>query len=174
MKACIKLLIALILSTTTTFSTEYRYILNDYCIEKLYSGAYVFFKNTKIQVLKDSRGIILRYKFANSLDEFINPSFRIYKLIENFLAKIENPAIIEVHVKNIPDDKSTNLKKWEISTIIANDIEAFISKPLGEIEQNRVNSIGYGEFLPENNTPFNGSNNLNRVDIIILCNVIGE
>lgn len=174
MKTCINLLIALILSINVTFSAEYRYIHNDHCIEKLYSAAHIFFTDTKIQVLKDSRGIILRYNFTNSLEELISPNIKIYKLIEKFLAKIENPAIIEVHVKNIPDDKLTNLKKWEISTIIANDIEAFISKPLGVIEQNRVNSIGYGEFLPENNTPFNGSNNLNRVDIIILCNVIGE
>jgi hypothetical protein len=166
-KTCINLLIALILSINVTFSAEYRYILNDHCIEKLYSAAHIFFTDTKIQVLKDARGIILRYNFTNSLEELISPNIKIYKLIEKFLAKIENPAIIEVHVENFPENKSTNLKKWEISTILANNIESIITKPVGTLEQSRINSIGYGEFLPAKNTPYNGGFVCIIIDIIL-------
>ena len=90
------------------------------------------------------------------------------------MAKIENPAIIEVHIVDFPEEKISNLKKWEFSTVFANNIEAIITKPAGIIDQNKINSIGYGEFLPEKNTPNNGGKNTNRVDIIILCNISGE
>ena len=90
------------------------------------------------------------------------------------MAKIENPAIIEVHIENFPKKEGLNLKKWEISTIMANEIEAIITLPVGSVKQEQINSIGYGEFLPAKNTPNNGGENLNRIDIIILCNIIGE
>ena len=90
------------------------------------------------------------------------------------MAKIENPAIIEVHTSDFPSGEVVNLKKWEFSTIFANNIEAIITLPKGSINQNRINSIGYGEFLPQKNTSNNGGKNTNRVDIIILCNVSGE
>ena len=79
-----------------------------------------------------------------------------------------------MHVSNFPSDKVFDLKKWEISTMMANNIEAIITKPAGRVEQSRVNSIGYGEFLPVKNTPNNGGKFLNRVDIMILCNIGGE
>ena len=96
------------------------------------------------------------------------------KKIEYFLAKIENPAIIEVHTGDFSEEKLLNIKKWEYSTIIANDIEAIITEPRGSIPQKRINSVGYGEFLPAKNTPNNGGNYLNRIDIIVLCNISGE
>lgn len=57
---------------------------------------------------------------------------------------------------------------------MANNIEAIITKPFGTVEQNKINSIGYGEFLPAKNTSNNGGENSCRVDIIILCNIGGE
>ena len=99
---------------------------------------------------------------------------KVFQEIEYFLAKIENPAIIEVHIRDFPQEEILKLKKWEISTIMANNIEALVTKPIGTIDQNRINSIGYGEFLPAKNTPNNGGKSSNRVDIIILCNITGE
>ena len=96
------------------------------------------------------------------------------KNIEKFLAKIENPAIIEVHTGNFSEKTHSRLKKWELSTMLANDIEAVITKPFGSIPQKRINSVGYGEFLPAKNTPNNGGKYLNRIDIIVLCNISGE
>ena len=57
---------------------------------------------------------------------------------------------------------------------MANKIEAIITKPKGVVSQDRINSIGYGEFLPAKNTSNNGGKNSNRIDIIILCNISGE
>lgn len=175
MKAFFKiLLIFLSLCPCNIFAKEYLYILNDKCINELYNLAEIYFKNTTITPIKDSRGIILRLNFENSPTEFYNVNNDAYKRIEYFLAKIQNPAIIEVHIVNLPEGESQNLKKWEVSTIMANNIEAIITEPAGTIAQNRINSIGYGEFLPAKNTSNNGGKNSNRVDIIILCNVSGE
>ena len=158
----------------TTLATEYLYILNDKCINELYQKAKKHFENSEIIAIKDSRGIILRLYFDDPISEYKNSSINTYKKIEYFLAKIENPAIIEVHTSYFPIKKSKSLKNWEISTIIANKIESIITVPLGTINQNRINSVGYGEFLPAKNTPNNGGKNFNRVDIIILCNITGE
>lgn len=157
-----------------TFAAEYLYILDDKCINDLFFEAEKFFKDTEIRPIRDSRGLILRFEVMNILDEYLDLSIESYKKIEYFLAKIENPAIIEVHIGNFPDGELGKLKKWEVSTIMANNIEAVITKPFGTIEQNRINSIGYGEFLPAKNPPNNGGKDSNRVDIIILCSITGE
>ena len=156
------------------FAAEYVYILNDKCINDLYYSAKVYFQGTEITPIRDSRGIILRIEIEDFMQEFYNLNTSSYKNIEKFLAKIENPAIIEVHTGDFPNEEGLSLKKWEVSTIMANNIEAVITKPAGTIEQNRINSIGYGEFLPAKNTPNNGGKSSNRVDIIILCNINGE
>ena len=137
----------------------------------MFSQAKAFFEQSNILPIKDSRGIILRYFFENAIEEYRQPNIEVYKKLEKFLAKIENPAIIEVHTG---DFSSENLKNWEISTIIANNIEAIITKPYGSVDQNKINSVGYGEFLPAKNTSNNGGKYLNRVDIIVLCNISGE
>ena len=66
-----------------------------------------------------------------------------------------------------------NLKNWEISAVIAGNIEKALFDENNTLKS-RIHSVGYGEFLPENNTPNNGGKLLNRVDIIILCNISGE
>ncbi len=173
MKNLLKILFILLLIQNKIYTAEYIYILNDKCINDLWERASFEFKSSPINVLKDSRGIILRYEFEDPIQEFYNYNFEAYKKVEYFLAKIENPAIIEVHTETFPNKRFKNIKKWEISTIMANNIEAIITKPYGNIEQNRINSIGYGEFLPAN-TSNNGGKKANRVDIIILCNIGGE
>ena len=174
MKVFVRILILIILIPCKVFSAEYLYILDDKCITDLYSEAETFFRSTDVKTIKDSRGLILRYEFEDPIYEYYNLNLVMFRKIEYFLAKIENPAIIEVHVGTFLKNKSFNLKKWEISTIIANKIEAIITLPVGSIKQNRINSIGYGEFLPAKNTPNNGGKNSNRVDIIILCSISGE
>ena len=164
----------LILIPCNIIAAEFVYILNDKCIEDLFQNASTFFFNTGISTVKDSRGIILRYFFEDPIVEYYRPNIKKYRLIEDFLVKIENPAIIEVHINNFPSRNFANLKKWEFSTIMSNYIEDIITKPKGNIEQERINSIGYGEFLPAKNTSNNGGKILNRIDIIILCNISGE
>lgn len=180
MRAYIKIIIVLIFLITPckSLATEYLYILNDKCINELYEKANSTLPTREIDVIKDSRGIILRTYFSNLNDEYFKITEKtIQKLnyIKNFLAKIENSAIIEVHTTaNNNDNINKTLRNWEVSTVIANNIEAIITKPYGEIDQNRINSVGYGEFLPAENTPYNGGKDANRIDIIILCNVSGE
>ena len=53
------------------------------------------------------------------------------------------------------------------------EIEEILLKK-GRISHNQLKSVGYGEFLPSKNTPYNGGKNEGRVDIILLCNINGE
>jgi hypothetical protein len=42
------------------------------------------------------------------------------------------------------------------------------------ITYDRIKSVGYGDYLPKKNTPYNGVNKGVSIDIIILCNISGE
>ena len=171
MKQIIVTLFSIVITTTcVSEAQEFLYILNDNCINKLYTTAEEHFKHSTIKVIRDARGVILREEFLDNREDL----YTKMKNIEKFLAKIENPAIIEVHTERFQKENDYFLKNWEISTIIANKIEAIITKPYGIINQDRINSVGYGEFLPAKNTSNNGGNFSNRVDIIVLCNVSGE
>ena len=174
MKNLVKFFILLIFVSCSAFAAEYLYILDDKCIRDLFFEAEKHFLNTAVEPIKDSRGLILRYLFDDPLQEYLIPNTEVYKKIENFLAKMENPVIIEVHTGEFPNGELANIKKWEFSTIMANAVEVIISEPAGVIERDRINSIWYGEFLPAKNTSNNGGKNTNRIDIIILCNIIGE
>ena len=177
-KIIIILILILILYSKDCYAQEFLYILNDDCIDFLYSDAVKYFKKfSNFEVLKDPRGILLRFRIENPCTEFNRISTTTYKNIlaaEYFLAKIKNPAIIEVHTGKASCREQTNLKNWELSTVIANNIESIVLTPAGMLSRKRISSVGYGEFLPPKNTPNNGSKYLNRVDIIILCNVSGE
>lgn len=152
-----------------------KFILQDECINILYEPAISFFSNSNICVLRDSRGIILRFGLENPQDEHVQLSaltMTNISMIEDFLAKIKNPVIIEVHTAKNGFTNVSAEKKWEISAVIAGKLEQAMC--CGEVSNGRIHSVGYGEFLPENNTSYNGGKLLNRVDIIILCNVSGE
>ena len=130
-----------------------------------------------ISVIRDTRGILLRFELANPIEEYSHISYKTYVntiKIKDFLAKIENPVIIEVHTEVVPKNFGINLKNWELSTVIANNIESVILSTFDINNRDRIKSVGYGEFLPTKNTPNNGGNYSNRVDIIILCNISGE
>ena len=170
------LFILFICSINYAFCEDTKFILHDKCINILYRPAVVYFNNSGISVYRDSRGIILRFELEDVTEEYSNFSeSTIKKLIkiQDFLAKIKNPAIIEVHIANILSENHGNLKKWEISAVIAGNIGQVLNTT--NIQTNRqIFAVGYGEFLPVNNTSNNGGKNFNRVDIIILCNVNGE
>ena len=163
--------IIFLLTTCNYISAEENfYISSNKCINDLYSVAISTFSGTNIKVLRDPRGIVLRYQiFTDNYSHYKN-----LKVIEYFLAKIENPAIIEVHTEKKQGKESGNLKNWEFSTILANEIESSLISQNSKISRKRIKSVGYGEFLPIKNTPNNGGNYTNRIDIIILCNISGE
>ena len=91
--------------------------------------------------------------------------------IEYFLAKIKNPVIIEVHTAK---NSSKGIKSWELSTLIANELEKLLTERNPLLNKERVRSVGFGEFLPIKNTSNNGGNYSNRIDIMILCDISGE
>ena len=153
------------------------YILNDSCINVLFSQANDSVKSSEIEILRDSKGIVLRIFIDNPEKEYNVLSQKICKnltIIKDFLAKIENAVIIEVHTKvaKLPDEGK--IKNWELSTVIANRVEQEILKSNSNMDVSQIKSVGYGEFLPAKNTPYNGGNISNRIDIIILCNITGE
>ena len=158
-------------------SEDFRYIFNDKCIKELYINAVRTIHDENISIIKDSRGIILRFKLKNISENYESLTPETKKNLSaarDFLAKIKNLAIIEVHTDEIKTKKLTELKKWEVSTVIANRAEQFMTESASGIETERIDSVGYGEFLPEKNTPYNGGKSSNRIDIIVLCNVSGE
>lgn len=159
-----------------SFADEYVYILSDTKLNYLYKETKEYFANTEIKIFKDVRGIIITFILDNVLNEYNQLSYKTLQnleKIEYFLAKNKNPVIIEVHTVKFPLNNSSNLKNWEVSTVVANRIEAILLEK-GRISQRQIKSIGYGEFLPSKNTPYNGVKNEGRVDIILLCSISGE
>ena len=75
---------------------------------------------------------------------------------------------------DLKQNKINGLKNWEISTVIANNAESIMLKSSANLDYARIKSVGFGEFIPEKNTPYNGGKYSNRIDIIILCNISGE
>jgi hypothetical protein len=174
-------LIIIFLNSNSIIAKTYLYILNDSCINELFQNANSYFSSTEITPIRDSRGIILRFELKNpekECESLTQGTYQNIKLVGEFLAKIKNPAIIEVHLEDFQVTVGKNLKNWEISTIIANNIESEILRLSDKSEENKVKSVGYGEFLPSvtfaNNPPNKGGKDSNRVDIIILCNISGE
>lgn len=168
-----KFIVFILIFSLPVWAEDVKYILHEECINALYKPAILFFNNDKIYPIRDSRGMILRFQLEEPMAEANNLSKKtIQKLlkIESFLAKIKNPVIIEVHIEDIVSD---NIKNWEISAILAGNMEKALLQGNSRLK-NRVHSVGYGEFLPAKNTPNNGGNFTNRVDIIILCNISGE
>ena len=158
-----------------SFSMEFMYILNEENINSSYEKARETIIDTDIFLIKTPLGLIIRFEIEEPLREYekLTPK-TIKKLnkIENFLAKNKNPVIIEVHI----DKKRMHyyFKNWEITTVISNKIADFLKGNKNIKYENSIFSIGYGEFLPSNNTSNNGGKINNRVDIIILCNISGE
>ncbi len=170
-------LILFLLNQSICYSDTFKYILHDKCINMLWNQAQLEINNDDIAIIRDSHGIILRFSIENLPYEYYNLSSKTIKnlkSVEQFLAKIKNPVIIEVHTDGASKDIIKGLKNWEVSTVIANNIESTMSALDKETKREQIISVGYGEFLPSKNTPNNGGKFLNRVDIIILCNISGE
>ena len=170
-------ILLLIFATGSVCADEFLYILNEPCINKLYKMADAFFKDTEIMFEKDPQGLRLYFKFDNPEEEYKNISLKTgmkLNLISEFLAKIKNPAIIELHLEKFPQSTTKGMKIWEVSAVIAGNAAAFVANKNKNLGRERILSVGYGEFYPIKNTPNNGGNFSNRVDIIILCNISGE
>lgn len=160
-------------SNAFSFAEEYLYILNDKCIVNLYSAAMQYFSGSGIELIKDTHGLIIRINTYDNLSIDEKVFDKIVK-IKYFLAKIKNPVIIEVHAGR---DFQKNLEKyrnWEVTTLIANELETIILTYGEPLNNKRIKSVGYGEFFPQRNTSNNGGKDSSRIDIIVLCNVIGE
>ena len=105
---------------------DMKLILHDKCINALYMPASAYFMYDGIYVIRDSRGIILRFNLKSPSDEYLSiTTGTLEKLqkIKSFLAKIKNPVIIEVHIQEKFYNNAVNLKNWEISAVIAGNIE---------------------------------------------------
>lgn len=177
MRVLFLLLIFLFITIPSNKAEDFLYILNDGCILNLQEEAEKHFSNKNIETIKDPYGLILRFKIENIENEYeclSQETCKKLKVIDEFLSKINNPVIIEVHINETPRNKFKNLKKWEVSTLIANNIESTLLKYKKVPIQNKIHSVGFGEFFPQKNTSNNGGKYLNRVDIMILCDVNGE
>lgn len=168
-------LIISILISLSCYASEDLYILNDICTGNFYKESELYFEGQKeISLKREIRGITLSFEIQNPMNEYktLSPSTcSKLKKIGYFLAKIKNPVIIEVHTDKIPQELK-RMRNWEFSTVIANNIETVL---LEQVPISRLYTVGFGEFMPdENNTPNNGSKNKGRVDIIILCSIYGE
>ena len=175
------LLLTVIFFLFTNISTmcaeKYQYILNDPSILKIHLEASETINHPEIFIIKDAIGIIIRFKIDNPIEELCwlsRKTINSLKEIEKFLAKIKKPAIIEVHTEKFVFDNRREIKNWEVSTIIANNIETFFIQNSNTISKEDIKSIGYGEFMPAKNTPNNGGKYSNRIDIIIPCSISGE
>ena len=149
----------------------------DYAIDCLYNELKLALLSCRnIELIKDVRGVLIRLEPEDITENYYNLTDEIkerLKCIEYFLAKIKNPVIIEVHTEKIPI--SSNIKSWELSSVVAANIGDFFVKQAPGVFADRIYQIGYGEFLPDNiNTPNNGGKYRSRVDIIVLCSINGE
>ncbi len=175
----LKIFLVLSLIAPPVFCADKLFLLNDRCTQDLYTSIFNYFDNfPQIEAIRDIRGITLRFELKTPEDDYtkLEPDIRQkIKIIQYFLAKIKNPVIIEVHTEKIPEQYCCNLKNWEFSTVVANNIQDIFVKEEPRIHTERIYTVGYGEFMPAGkNTPNNGSNYSNRVDIIILCSMSGE
>ena len=170
-------LLSLVFFAEVVYADEFLYVLNEPCINELYTLADNFFRNTEISIEKDIQGLRLYFELKNPETEYENISTETGEkltLVSEFLAKIKNPAIIELHLGKFPQSTTKGIKIWEVSSVIANNAADFVAKKNQNLDRERILSVGFGEFYPIKNTPNNGGNFSNRIDIIILCNIIGD
>lgn len=131
-----------------------------------------------VQLLKDSRGYILRINndllFDEGSSELNNNSEETLKKIVEILAKIKNFVIIEGHTDSTPIKTEKYPSNWELSTGRATNLIKYLVEK-GNISPERLSAVGYGEYVPvADNTSNNGRKLNRRVDIIILENWIGD
>ncbi len=139
------------------------------------NGSSTLSKCNNVEIINDVRGIILRIEEDNLEDNYYGLTRKITKkldCIEYFLAKINNPVIIEVHTRKFPPN--LGIKNWEFSSVIASNIGDYLLNSHAGISADRILPVGFGEYMPDINTPNNGGKYSDRIDIIILYNVNGE
>ena len=176
MKSCKLLIFFLILICHPIFGQALDSLtLSD--VDNMYKDSKEYFKTENIDITKESRGVKLEFEYEFKVCKYDKLNSTIcdnISKIEYFLSKIKNPVIIEVHADMFDTDNISVFRTWEVSTVIANNIELLLSKPCGGLDNKRIKSVGYGKFSSKKNTSNNGGNCLIRVDIIILCSISGE
>lgn len=118
------------------------------------------------------RGLIISFNnsvFFNSgqatiKDDWENKLISISKVLNG----IDNYIRVEGHTDNVAINTEYFHSNWQLSSIrAANVVEFLITK--GNVDPNRLSSIGYGEYRPvKSNDTEEGRSENRRVDILIL------
>lgn len=170
-----RLIVLILLFLISPCFSQSVYVLNDRCEKNFYELCDNYFeKFPDISVVHEIRGVALRIELKTDGVCCVTPDIQArLNIVKYFLAKIKNPVIIEVHTKEVP--AGLNMKNWEFSTVVANNVSDIFTKGKLQIPIERLHAVGYGEFMPGvNNTSNNGGNYTERIDIIILCSINGE
>lgn len=133
--------------------------------------------SSKVEVVLDERGLILRFQEAVLFDlgkADLKPEAEIaLAATAEFLGQIPNQVRVEGHTCNLPISTSLFPSNWELSTARATTvIQYFVS--LG-VPGDRLSAVGYGKYRPvaPNTSEANRRQN-RRVDILILKQELGE
>jgi chemotaxis protein MotB len=153
---------------------------DDLQMEGVFKEAMEFFKEQgvydKIKLVKDERGLILRFQetvlFDRGKAELKPEAKAVLAEAAEFLKKIPNQVRVEGHTCDLPIHSPQYPSNWELSTARATTvIRYFIALGLpGE----RFSAVGYGEYRPvvPNTSEANRRQN-RRVDILILKQELG-
>ncbi|WP_410506213.1 OmpA family protein [Haloimpatiens sp. FM7315] len=127
----------------------------------------------KVEVLKDSRGVVLRLKdnvlFDVGKADIKEASSPILNMISEILKKFSDTSVIvEGHTDNVPISNYRYPSNWELSTSRAvNVLKYFVE--INKMTPARFTAAGYGEYRPivSNDNDLNRSKN-RRVNIILV------
>ncbi|NRT76771.1 OmpA family protein [Clostridium beijerinckii] len=118
------------------------------------------------------RGLTISFNdsvFFNSGQATIKPDWQNKLIsISKILNDIDNYIHVEGHTDNIAINNDYFHSNWQLSAVrAANVVEFLISK--GNVNPERLSSVGYGEYRPvKNNNTEEGRAANRRVDIVIL------
>lgn len=126
----------------------------------------------KVEVLKDSRGVVLMLKenvlFDIGSSEIKKQSTQTLNMIDEILKKFsKSNIIVEGHTDNVPINNNKYPSNWELSTARAVNVLRYFVE-VSKMNPDRFTAAGYGQYKPivPNNTEENRAKN-RRVNIII-------
>ncbi len=125
-----------------------------------------------VTVNYNKRGIFVDIKEAILFDlgssGIKTSGLEVLKKIEGILQEFDNEIVIEGHTDDIPMQGGLYPSNWELSTARSVSVVRYLSET-GNIGQNRLSAVGYGEYKPivpninEKNRAIN-----RRVNILII------
>lgn len=126
----------------------------------------------KVEVIKESRGVVLRLKenvlFDTAKADIKWESTSILNMISDILKRFpENGVIVEGHTDNVPISNYKYPSNWDLSTARAVNVLRYFVE-VNKMNPDRFTAAGYGEFRPivSNDNEMNRAKN-RRVNIII-------